>query len=243
MNVMDIESLDIEEDGPLRAFLDDFIENGIPDPLRRAFAGWLEKTIQDLQDQRDDAVRDYRDLKDEHPDQVIPPPEAATFYVKTRERAELNLKPLLTDPRVASGEVFLDQYNGYYCALTPKYHDIKDLAPHAEIKDGTHPRPVKGRAGPGTVLNIPDGGAEDGPDTPKFSPDTPHKARQGGSQGDAAGSAPTKGATARVWEIADGVVAKGSWDRNSIIAACVAAGINQATAGTQYSKWRKARGL
>jgi hypothetical protein len=57
-------------------------------------------------------------------------------------------------------------------------------------------------------------------------------------------TAPSKGATARVWEIADGYVATaGQVNRAAIIAACEQAGINSATAGTQYSKWKKARGL
>lgn len=63
------------------------------------------------------------------------------------------------------------------------------------------------------------------------------------SPSDASPSAPTKGATARVWEIADGYLAeKGAINRSEIIAACEAGGIHPATAATQYSKWKKARG-
>lgn len=54
--------------------------------------------------------------------------------------------------------------------------------------------------------------------------------------------APTKGATRRVWEIADETCPHGAEiDRAAIIEACVAQGINASTAGTQFSKWKKAR--
>lgn len=56
---------------------------------------------------------------------------------------------------------------------------------------------------------------------------------------------PSTGVTKRVWDIADKMTA-GNYgsgrDRAEVIAACVAEGINPATAATQYSKWRKARG-
>jgi hypothetical protein len=47
--------------------------------------------------------------------------------------------------------------------------------------------------------------------------------------------------TARVWSIADRLAEQGTTGRREIIAACVEAGINVATAGTQYSKWKGAR--
>lgn len=61
-------------------------------------------------------------------------------------------------------------------------------------------------------------------------------------------SAPKGGTTARVWAIADAVVEeKGAGDikalRATIIATCEAEGINKSTAGTQYSKWKRAKGL
>lgn len=51
------------------------------------------------------------------------------------------------------------------------------------------------------------------------------------------------GATGRVWEIADGLFAQvgGLPDRKAVLAACEAAGINGATASTQFSKWKKAK--
>lgn len=58
----------------------------------------------------------------------------------------------------------------------------------------------------------------------------------------APGGPPSKGATARVWAIADEVTGDGAVDRGAIIDACVKAGINKSTAATQYSKWKKARG-
>lgn len=61
----------------------------------------------------------------------------------------------------------------------------------------------------------------------------PKPAAEGGTP-----TAPVKGATARVWAIADTMPTA---DRKSIIEACVAEGINPSTAGTQYSKWKKAQ--
>jgi hypothetical protein len=53
-----------------------------------------------------------------------------------------------------------------------------------------------------------------------------------------------KGATGKVWLIADEFFSKtGAIDRKGIIDACVAAGINQATANTQYAKWKKSKGI
>jgi len=56
-------------------------------------------------------------------------------------------------------------------------------------------------------------------------------------------AAPEKGVTAKVWVIADRVFADKGLDRGAIIAACEAEGINTSTAATQYSKWKKAKGL
>lgn len=56
-------------------------------------------------------------------------------------------------------------------------------------------------------------------------------------------AAPEKGVTAKVWVIADRVFADKGLDRGAIIAACEAEGINASTAATQYSKWKKAKGL
>lgn len=65
------------------------------------------------------------------------------------------------------------------------------------------------------------------------------------------GAPSPKGATGRVWAIADECLAKaGHTDlnginlkdlRKSIIDACTSAGINEATAGTQWSKWKKSK--
>ncbi|MBD4209382.1 hypothetical protein GUH47_26075 [Xanthomonas citri pv. citri] len=63
------------------------------------------------------------------------------------------------------------------------------------------------------------------------------------------GSAPSpKGSTGRVWEIAEGcLLSTGSGDlkvlRAEVIRACVAGGIHEATAATQWSKWKKSKGL
>lgn len=64
-------------------------------------------------------------------------------------------------------------------------------------------------------------------------------------------AAPTKGATGRVWEIADNLIDldldKSSINvkelRQKVIAACEAEGLNPGTAATQFGKWKKERGL
>lgn len=64
-------------------------------------------------------------------------------------------------------------------------------------------------------------------------------------------SVPKGGTTARVWTIADEILMKEDRKeitnikalRAEIIAACEAEGINKSTAGTQYSKWKRAKGL
>lgn len=57
-----------------------------------------------------------------------------------------------------------------------------------------------------------------------------------------------KGATGRVWEIAEAVLTTvGSTDmkalRAAVIKGCTDAGIHEATAATQWSKWKKSKGL
>lgn len=59
---------------------------------------------------------------------------------------------------------------------------------------------------------------------------------------------PAGGVTAKVWEIADRTAeATGTGDikvlRAAIMSACEVEGINKATAGTQYSKWKKAKNI
>ena len=56
-----------------------------------------------------------------------------------------------------------------------------------------------------------------------------------------AGEKPTRGKTRQVWDIADSLVVDGiAAKRAAIIEACVAAGINAATAATQYAAWVRA---
>ena len=54
-----------------------------------------------------------------------------------------------------------------------------------------------------------------------------------------------KGAkTGKVWEVADGLAETGVSDRESVVKACIEQeNINLNTANTQYSHWRKARGV
>lgn len=140
------------------------------------------------------------------------------FYHPTREAAQAVLTGLLDDPRVATGAVQLEPYNGWVVVLVPKPIDISDLGHLAEIQDGQRRAPPVDKVKPAPVAGNP------------------------GKSRDGTGAAPVKGATALVWTIADRIVKElGRVDRSAIIAACVAEGINQATAGTQYSKWKKAR--
>ena len=72
----------------------------------------------------------------------------------------------------------------------------------------------------------------------------PPQVEQQKSRAPAEGGKPSpSGATGKVWLIADRVYGQSGLDRKAIIDACIAEGINPATAGTQYSKWKKAKGL
>jgi hypothetical protein len=68
------------------------------------------------------------------------------------------------------------------------------------------------------------------------------KAGTGGGTAPGTESAPVRGATARVWAIADEVGASSRADRGKVVAACVAEGINPSTAATQWSKYAKSKG-
>lgn len=228
MNAFDFD-INIEETGPLTVLLDDIAENGVPADMQRAFAAWLGRIIEDLQDTRDEWKSSYQDLKDEHPEQLVyyPDPEADSFYHPEKAEAEAVLARLLEDPRVAGGAVQLQPYNGWMVVVVPKPADLSDLAQWAEVQDGTKRPGPTGRAGPKPLATAPDGAS---------------KGRPAASEG-AGRQAPTKGATAQVWAIADTFVnEKRVVDRAAIIGLCTAAGINPATAGTQYSKWKRERG-
>jgi len=45
--------------------------------------------------------------------------------------------------------------------------------------------------------------------------------------------------TGKVWVMADRLKKSGTFDRQSVVKACVEAGINVNTASTQYSYWKK----
>lgn len=95
---------------------------------------------------------------------------------------------------------------------------------------------------PNPVIPEPDHEARRAASTPKTTASAPKRTGGGGSTG----GKPKGGTTARVWEIADAILADvGSDDlkllRSNIIAKCEDEGINSSTAGTQYSKWKKDR--
>lgn len=225
MTPFDFDTLDLEEAGPFTVLLDDLATNGVPEDMRRRFAAWLESTVGKLLDERNEWRDMYKDLRDQHPEQVMP--DAKTFYHPDKAAADAVLQELLLDPRVATGAVQLEPHNGWMVVLVPKLADLSNLAGHAEIQDGRrNPVPI-GKAKAKPLATLSDSASK------RASP-----------AGDGAGKAqPTKGATAQVWAIADTYAnEKGRVDRAAIIGLCTAAGINPATAGTQYSKWKRERG-
>lgn len=143
-------------------------------------------------------------------------------YHEKKEAAQAAASEMSQDPRVANARVAFEPYNGWVVVIIPRFVDCSDLVDRAEVHDGVQ------RADPARQRPTPIPGG-----TPKAK----------GRSGDVGGgggptAAPSKGATAKVWQIADSMPGA---DRKAIINACVAAGINESTAGTQYSKWRKAR--
>lgn len=75
---------------------------------------------------------------------------------------------------------------------------------------------------------------------PAPKPEKPAKVVQNGVTRPGAGSV-----TGKVWEFADSIsgTLKAPAPRGDVMKACEAASINQATAATQYGKWRKFNGL
>lgn len=147
------------------------------------------------------------------------------YYHPSKEAAGEVANELAQDPRVAKTAVQFEPYNGWVVVLIPALQDLSDLADRAEIQDGRRRPPPVAKVRPRPIADMPGHGG---------------RGRPAGEGGQGGGSAPVRGATAKVWEIADGV---GKADRNAIIQACVAQGINPSTAATQYSKWKKARGF
>ncbi|AIM40612.1 hypothetical protein [Vibrio phage VpKK5] len=83
------------------------------------------------------------------------------------------------------------------------------------------------------------------PIDPKPQPEKGGRKSSGATSGGAIATRPKAGtATGKVWEIADGLykAAGNVPERNDVVAACVAEGINPATASTQFGKWKKALG-
>lgn len=128
--------------------------------------------------------------------------------------------------RIRHTKIELEPNNGWVIVLfsdTP--HDLDELSDKFEIRDGVkRPKPEYRVR---TVEPVADKPAK----------------REAATVG-----TPAKGATARVWVIADAYLAKlgralGKEDRAEIIKQCEDAGINVATAATQYSKWKRTKGL
>jgi hypothetical protein len=143
-----------------------------------------------------------------------------TFY-PNKGAAQQALVEVAHDERISHTLVQFEPNNGWVAIVVPKPIPCGDLADLGfEVRDG---------------IERPSGAVR----PPRL--DTPKPRGEGG--GSDVPSAPSKGATARVWAIADETTERlGKVDRAAIMAACEAAGINPATAGTQYSKWKKARG-
>lgn len=159
-----------------------------------------------------------------------------TYYYPTKNAA-LDAGTIYEGHWYVSAE--LCSYNGWVLVLRPRTLEVLNwpLAPLMEVAEieftkRLRKRPAEYRPAPPVAKVRPRPIAD--------SPGHGGKARPAGEGAKGGGAAPVRGATAKVWEIADGV---GKADRNAIIQACVAQGINPSTAATQYSKWKKARGL
>ena len=211
----------LTDSGTFQAFLDQMVETGLPDQSRRAFATWLETTVGDLQS----AVEE---LKERTPEEV--PVVEGPYFLPSKEAAQARAAQLRRDPRVRDTLVQMEAYNGWVVVVYPAFCDLSDLVGIAEVQDGQKRQIPGGKALPDRLPTAPDNGGKAG------------RAGDGKAQG---GAAPTKGVTARVWEIAAEVTAAkgGMIDRAAIVNACKAVGINEATAATQYSKWKKAKGV
>lgn len=153
-----------------------------------------------------------------------------TYYHETKEAAEEAAR--IYEPYF-SVRVALESYNGFVITLTPRSFEVFkfplwDLLDKVELDltgfnlvrikpaDRNRPAPVAAKARASTAAPRADGEPA---------------------------SAPVKGATAKVWTIADRITAEkgGTIDRGAIIAACEAEGINPATAATQFSKWKRSK--
>jgi hypothetical protein len=225
-----LQDLDIEESGPLACMLDQLQTEGVSTDDARAFATWVEATIQKLQDERDEYKQLYRDLRDEYPQSM---PREGKLYHPTQDEARKVAQELEDDPRVAATRIQLEPYNGWVVQVLAKPADLSDLANIADVVDGRERPGRTGKAKPSVpALTRPERAGQGG------------TGAKGGDGTQGGGTAPVRGATAQVWAIADTFLnEKGRADRTAIIGLCTAAGINAATAGTQYSKWKKARGV
>lgn len=153
------------------------------------------------------------------------------MYHKHRGLAENERDRILAvySDRITNAKVEFEPNNGWVIVLFSKVpHDLDELSDRFEIRDGVkRPKPDY-RKRISQPINPPP--------APKSSPS--------GSPA----VAPAGGKTARVWAIADAHLAKigralGKDDRADIIRQCEAEGINPATAATQYSKWKRSKGL
>ena len=140
-----------------------------------------------------------------------------TKYYKTKEPAQEAARQIQADDdRILWAKAEFEPYNGWVVVVAAKPRDLSDLAAigyEIDIAGRRTRDPAKARPTPlaGSALK------------------TAGQGEVGGGQ------APRGGITARVWAICD----EKSGDRAAIMAACAAEGINPATAGTQYSRWKK----
>lgn len=150
------------------------------------------------------------------------------FYHKSQGLAQMEAERVLAmyPDRIAHVKTEFEPYNGWVVVLfssTP--HDLDLLSANYEIRDGVKRPKPDFKKGP----------------IPLEQPKKAGTQSTGVAKSD---GAPIKGATARVWGIADASLAKlGRVDRATIIADCEAVGINPATAATQYSKWKRTKVL
>lgn len=149
-------------------------------------------------------------------------PIEGVFYHQKKVMAEEQAqKWAAADSRIGATQVTLEPHNGWVISLYPSADSLREYHEVAEVVVGMRRTKPKGLS-------------KKGPAHPM--PEAPTKPSAGRSEG----GRPSKGATARVWEIASEIAGQGG-DRAAIIAACVAEGINPSTAGTQYSKWKRSQ--
>lgn len=214
--------------GEFEALCAHIAENGVPAEFGRSFAKWLEAAGEAFAERRFEEDEEEREAQEEPEEFAREIVEDFPFFYEKKAEAEaaLAISGLEADPRVLYTQVAMEPYNGWHIRVVAKSFPMEELWDRVAVYQ---PDGKRVSAWPNSKKAIP----------PLAAPTV--------GKPDGAVSAPSpKGATGKVWEIADGMHAETplmASDRARVIAACQAVGINPATAATQWSKWKKARGV